>query len=542
MAQKPVSVTPSKQVDVCQSTDNEEHTVSWLVLCLGQNGDHSTSRKRKGFDEKEQSDDAKEDDAEKVRSRGLEMDFAKVVGFSLTMHGAKGQDPRTGHGMKVNSHLSPQSALSDDLTADDVQNRIVKWLDEDADEFVFYFSGEGSQNPRGFAVKKGVYEYRQLAKTINEALKYKDERTPMVTIVLDTCYSGGVETDFVTNDTGTVNGYQQSKYNKRCMNDQGALFYVFYSTQHDAVSVEDEDGGIYTTIQFGSTSECRTKWLHYFVNGVWDEDDWNKNTFKDHDIVQKCGSFDYRPDQLSGGQLKERFPEEKDRNFQFDYVVDSDVMATKGLSTVKYIPGKEALEISPSANGLDQGHKAFQIKSFHVCCQSDKIESNWNYFGIVLYQYKEGDEWVTKWEPNGLRVRGAYIFLKKPGAANLPGTRDRMKYDKMNSAEKRNWDNTADLSGTHIKMYELLTGEPNLTTHNVIGGGFSIQPGNSAKKDDMNLVYNSSFNQASDGFHNSRERPMSKAEKLCIRAAIKNWQSGKQNTWVKDVRNIQQFK
>jgi len=523
MAQKPVSVTPSKQVDVCQSTDNEEHTVSWLVLCLGQNGDHSTSRKRKGFDEKEQSDDAKEDDAEKVRSRGLEMDFAKVVGFSLTMHGAKGQDPRTGHGMKVNSHLSPQSALSDDLTADDVQNRIVKWLDEDADEFVFYFSGEGSQKPRGFAVKKGVYEYRQLAKTINEALKYKDERTPMVTIVLDTCYSGGVETDFVTNDKGTVNGYQQSKYNKRCMNDQGALFYVFYSTQHDAVSVEDEDGGIYTTIQFGSTSECRTKWLHYFVNGVWDEDDWNKNTFKDHDIVQKCGSFDYRPDQLTGGQLKQRFPEEKDRNFQFDYVVDSDVMATKGLTNVEYVAtqkwlfkGREEREGALVVKANIPGLPDFVLGSFHVSCRSDAYVPNQNYMGIVLYQYRANGsgQWQSQWRLNGMRMSGAYMFIQKAPDDNA--------------------------SGDHGKIYKNFCGEA-LSYQKVVGGGFGYY-NNTGQNE---YKYNSwTFNGDKSGYHDKRidkgkaAKTMHRLEQTCIKAAIQKWKTRGpdwQNTIVKDL-------
>merc|ERR1719427_256514 len=276
-----------------------EHTISWLILCLGSDDRPTNRLQKKKFDQQQKNkdqDEVKEDDDD-VMHQGLKQDFLRMKAFAQKIDGVEGHDHRKGDDsdammsrtIKVKSYVSGLSVLSDQLTGNDVGDRITKWLTEDADEYVFYYSGDGGEAPAGFVVNKdddhseGVYTYKELAETINRNKRLYDPNqnmdTPMVTLIVDTCYSGMMDDAFMP--------YQQTKYQPR-RNPKDALFYVFYSSQKDERSVEDENGGIYTRVQFSDhlEAQCVQKWLSYFVNGDWDPKQWEMGkVLEDHDIA-----------------------------------------------------------------------------------------------------------------------------------------------------------------------------------------------------------------------------------------------------------------
>jgi len=488
----------------------KSHTVTWMVVCCGQSGDHSTKRAPKGDGNGNgNGDDAKE--PANAMERGLDIDFKRVTEFGTNLNGGIGHygnaDP-----VELSSTVSAQSVHDDNLSQKELVQRLGLWLKEEADEFVFYFSGEGSKT--GIGLKDGVLSYKEMASIINANAKNDKARVPRprndsdpanVTIVLDTCHSGAVESAFEQ--------YRQPKFDQQCSNERGALFHVMFSSKSDQLSIEDENGGIFTAFIFDAGHQ--QQWFRYLVNGEWKENDWTL-VFRDDGDEQDSGCFDYRP-QSNHGLYRHLKGQRMAPVF-----VHSEFTVKKELQDVKwhYENGKRvALKIFPKAGTMyfhnrNIAEVPFYVKGFRVSCKSDRYHPDHTFQGIVLYRYGKptnknvhifGTDKVV-FEVGNERIRPGYIYIED---TTLRGGGD----------------------GYHGKMYKNLFNETR-TRSQWIGGGFSVwnHDRNGAtdhrKPDDEGIVYNSNtFNsRSSDNFHGGKKW-MNGIERECIKKAVIAWKN-----------------
>jgi len=513
MAQAPQNACIDKK-----GQNPKSHTVTWMVVCCGQSGDHSTKRAPKGDGDGNghgNGDDAKE--PANAMERGLDIDFERVTEFGTNLNGGIGHygnaDP-----VELSSTVSAQSVSDDNLSQKELVQRLGLWLKEEADEFVFYFSGEGSKT--GIGLKDGVLSYKEMASIINANAKNDKARVPRprkdsdpanVTIVLDTCHSGAVESAFEQ--------YRQPKFDQQCSNERGALFHVMFSSKSDQLSIEDENGGIFTAFIFDAGHQ--QQWFRYLVNGEWKENDWTL-VFRDDGDEQDSGCFDYRP-QSNHGLYRHLKGQRMAPVF-----VRSEFTLKKELKDVEWHcdeNGRQvALKISPEAGtkyfGDDNIDEVpFYVKGFHVACQSARYNADQNFMGIVLYRYGKptnknvhilGTDKVV-FEVGNERIRPGYIYIEVAPEEYAPGY--------------------------HGTVYQhFFQNKRTLSQDPWIGGGFSVWPKGRegvtehSIPDDEGIVYNSgTFNACdplwmNDHFH-GENKWMNDKEKECIKKAVIAWKN-----------------
>jgi len=514
MAQAPQNACIDKK-----GQNPKSHTVTWMVVCCGQSGDHSTKRAPKGDGDGNghgNGDDAKE--PANAMERGLDIDFERVTEFGTNLNGGIGHygnaDP-----VELSSTVSAQSVHDDNLSQKELVQRLGLWLKEEADEFVFYFSGEGSKT--GIGLKDGVLSYKEMASIINANAKNDKARVPRprkdsdpanVTIVLDTCHSGAVESAFEQ--------YRQPKFDQQCSNERGALFHVMFSSKSDQLSIEDENGGIFTAFIFDAGHQ--QQWFRYLVNGEWKENDWTL-VFRDDGDEQDSGCFDYRP-QSNHGLYRHLKGQRMAPVF-----VRSEFTLKKELQDVEWHCDENgrrvALKISPGAgakyfpdDNIDE--VPFYVKGFRVSCKSARYNPDNNFMGIVLYRYGKptnknvhilGTDKVV-FEIGNERIRPGYIYIEDTTTLGVRG------------------------NGHHGIMYaNLFNGTRTLSEDPWIGGGFSVWPGKRPsycdQPDDEGIVYNSrTFNLGTsywpchDNFHGGT-KGMNDIEKECIKKAVIAWKN-----------------
>lgn len=259
-----------------EKNDVAEYKLSWLLLgCPGSAALNNKVRRRKS------PRNVKAASSGTLELEGVIADFQNVQQFAAGhLRNQKGYNAVTKSNIKINSYMSDLTAMDAQLTAKSALERITKWLKTGADEYVFYYTGHGGPGCMGFA-EESVLMYSELAAAINSA-KFSNKKAPLVTIVIDACFSGSIYNDFKK--------YQQSKRSDQCANDKGVLFQVIYSSRADEYSYDET----FSTWLFDK--ERVEIWKQYFINGVWNQGKWT-NTFQFKDGTQHTGCFDFRPTQ-----------------------------------------------------------------------------------------------------------------------------------------------------------------------------------------------------------------------------------------------------
>eukprot|EP01084_Bolivina_argentea_P320623 556325_1 len=151
--------------------------------------------------------------------------------------------------------------------------------------------------------------------------------------------------------------------------------------------------------------------------------------------------------------------------------------------------------------GDDSYLTPIDIKSYHVSCQSDKINGD-NMGGVVLYSYDNQNDWIL----NNIHCKSGYIILKL-------------------------YDNIKDIQSNygilHGACYKSVFKQE--IDDKVVGGGFAFYNGK--------WKFNSgTFNYRATQYHDD-QKAMHPLEQKCIEAAIENWKKGIQNTECKDIFN-----
>ena len=256
------------------------HKVSWLVLCCEQTPHRNppkhlqaTKRALKG---------ALKYNGSQFRTRGLSIDFNRVKAFINHLDGRAGYDEYDHGFCRLECELSDESDQGL-IYGSRMMEKIRRWSDQRADEYVLYFSGESSHH--GLGVANGIVPYDQFAHLIDEVFGRKQAQKA-ITIVLDTCFSGAA--------TAAFRRYQHPWHTPHFHNTRGPLFYLLFSSQPNEYSAEDEDGGIYTRRYLSSCSQLATKrWMEYLVYGHWKQTNWI-TTFDDDGDYQTSGCFSWR--------------------------------------------------------------------------------------------------------------------------------------------------------------------------------------------------------------------------------------------------------
>ena len=217
-------------------------------------------------------------------------------------------------------------------------------------------------------------------------------------------------------------------------------------------------------------------------------------------------------------------------------------MGIAGLSTEKKPPRREAMfvNLSSKRNAKSIPKASFlPVKSYHVSCQSDRIEPRsdsffslayWYSFfdyvhpaydmgGVVLYAYDDR----TDWRLNGVHCKTGYIILKK--SSNIEHIKSR-------------------IGAIHGKVYKSVFGRD--PDERVIGAGFSY-----SYKEGKWKFNSSSFNDSESKYHTvskkntyAREvlekdkyeaRTMNSLEQKMVLEAIQHWfDTGEQNYYPKE--------
>merc|ERR1712060_529420 len=107
----------------------------------------------------------------------------------------------------------------------------------------------------------------------------------------------------------------------------------------------------------------------------------------------------------------------------------------------------EAVLISPQGEISGLG----KVESYHVSCQSSRLDPNKDLIGIVLY----GKGGAQKWEENGMRFKSGYIYITDGDSAS------------------REFPNEVGVA--HGAAYRRLTGKS--WTSDMTIGGFAIRKG-----------------------------------------------------------------
>lgn len=236
-------------------------TPSWLVLgCPAKTAfaDAKISVKprpltvmKKPLAEQKDSDDEDSDDDESDL-QGLAMDYAHVLR----------EIPMICNFVSCRS-MRTKSVFDANLKCEDAVQQIAAWLDEkQPTNFVLYFSGHGSVE--GIAFADGILPFKKLAEVIHGA-KFNtsangdeksdgddsaaNDRNPLVSVMVDSCYSGGI-----------VDAFAPYK-------GKGVNFELFYSSQKKEMSFESRKPpmGTFTKWLFGA--EHRGQWRGHFEEG-----------------------------------------------------------------------------------------------------------------------------------------------------------------------------------------------------------------------------------------------------------------------------------
>ena len=157
-----------------------------------------------------------------------------------------------------------------------------------------------------------------------------------------------------------------------------------------------------------------------------------------------------------------------------------------------------------------KGSKEICLQSFHMSCQSDKLEIGKNYLGLVLYLYKG----QTDWKLNGYHCKTGYILLK----------------------EDKNVLNDDCEETCHSQLYYWMFKQ--WPDKDVIGAGFGIKDGGIKFN---STTYNADWTHKNTGnkceFHDA-ERTCSDVEQKWIKLALRNWKNGEQNTFIQEPNDI----
>ena len=154
--------------------------------------------------------------------------------------------------------------------------------------------------------------------------------------------------------------------------------------------------------------------------------------------------------------------------------------------------------------------KHFKVKSFHMSCDSDKIDFKENYLGMVLYSYKG----KTDWELNEIHCKSGYMYIKID----------------------HTFVNKECLKSRHAQLYKSLFGV--FPKDEVVGAGFAIQNGIIKFKSVTFNADDTHKNEEKDcEFHDNSEfcHPI---EQKWIKIALKNWKNGIQNTMIEEQSDI----
>jgi len=128
------------------------------------------------------------------------------------------------------------------------------------------------------------------------------------------------------------------------------------------------------------------------------------------------------------------------------------------------------------------------VDTYHVSCQSDKVNFSDQYAGIVLYS-KDG---ATQWKCGGVKCRSGYIYI-----TNSAGLMQQFPNE---------------TGMVHGAAYKKLFKE---SMSGIVGSGFSIQQGK--------FVFRSwSMNAFSDKYHNEAKE-MNDLEKHVVTQALRQW-------------------
>ena len=154
--------------------------------------------------------------------------------------------------------------------------------------------------------------------------------------------------------------------------------------------------------------------------------------------------------------------------------------------------------------------KEIELKSFHMSCKSDKIDTSKNYLGMILYLYKNQTDWYL----NEIHCKSGYMYIRIDTSFV-----DKSKYT------------------MHAQLYKSLFNQ--WPDKHVIGAGFAIQDGKIKFKSNTFNCNETNKNNWIDKceWHDEKNTCHEKEEKW-IKIALKNWKEGEQNTFIEKPKDI----
>eukprot|EP01084_Bolivina_argentea_P051356 94470_1 len=234
---------------------------------------------------------------------------------------------------------------------------------------------------------------------------------------------------------------------------------------------------------------------------------------------------------------------------------ENDIIS-KELAHVKLSDDKTTLIVNPiagSAKNTDN-YGAFTIKSFHVSCSSDTINTPimQDMMGIVFYY------WFDNMNTDTNRKGQQYEYFTFAGNTCQPAYILLVNSSRLAPGKKNKKTDPISGSTYHGKAFNYWTGEKweDQKFNGLICGGFAIQNGkykfNSAT---FNIPSYDGYHDV--GFHQDKNtaayvqgnqrflKEMSDKECVCIKAALDNWKkykTSKQNTYVTEIASSEEWK